>query len=125
MESMTMGVCIAKPKYPKYAIRATRLDSFKMWPRNMKQSPEELALAGFFFTGKLIWFQKLWKSIYIQTPIVIDSLETMLSFLVRCLDGKSFGIFPIAFLDDKSFGMFPIAFLVYKALLEFLKLTYP
>jgi hypothetical protein len=45
-----MGVCIAKPKYPKYAIRATRLDSFKMWPRNMKQSPEELALAGFFFT---------------------------------------------------------------------------
>jgi hypothetical protein len=47
----------------------------------------------------------------IQTPIVIDSLETMLSFLVRCLDGKSFGMFPIAFLDGKSFGMFPIAFL--------------
>jgi hypothetical protein len=52
-ESMTMDVCIAKPKYPKYAIRATRLDSFKMWPRNMKQSPAEMALAGFFFTGEL------------------------------------------------------------------------
>lgn len=65
-ESMTMGVCIAKPKYPKYAIRATRLDSFNIWPRNMKQSPEEMALAGFFFTGKLIWFQMLWKSIIIS-----------------------------------------------------------
>lgn len=68
-ESMTMGVCIAKPKYPKYAIRATRLDSFKMWPWNMKQSPEEMALAGFFFTGKLIWFQKLLKSIYLHVYI--------------------------------------------------------
>jgi hypothetical protein len=73
-ESMTMGVCIAKPKYPKYAIRATRLDSFKMWPRNMKQSPEELALAGFFFTGKLIWFQKLWKSIYLYISSYIHYL---------------------------------------------------
>jgi hypothetical protein len=73
-ESMTMGVCIAKPKYPKYAIRATRLDSFKMWPRNMKQSPEELALAGFFFTGKLIWFHKLWKSIYLYISSYIHYL---------------------------------------------------
>ncbi|CAC5393827.1 BIRC7_8 [Mytilus coruscus] len=51
MEPMTMGICIDNPKYPKYAIRISRLDSFKHWPTYLTQSPEEMVSAGFFFTG--------------------------------------------------------------------------
>ncbi|CAC5393830.1 unnamed protein product [Mytilus coruscus] len=48
---MTMEVCIDNPKYPKYAIRISRLDSFKHWPTYLTQSPDEMVSAGFFFTG--------------------------------------------------------------------------
>ncbi|CAC5363204.1 unnamed protein product [Mytilus coruscus] len=50
-ETPTLGICLDKPKYPKYAVRSTRLDSFKYWPEHLTQSPEEMSLAGFFFTG--------------------------------------------------------------------------
>ncbi|XP_052061192.1 inhibitor of apoptosis protein-like [Mytilus californianus] len=46
-----MGICVENPKYPKYAIRVSRLDSFKYWPTHLTQSPDEMATAGFFFTG--------------------------------------------------------------------------
>ncbi|XP_052060935.1 baculoviral IAP repeat-containing protein 3-like [Mytilus californianus] len=46
-----MGICVDNPKYPKYAIRGSRLDSFKYWPTYLTQSPDEMATAGFFFTG--------------------------------------------------------------------------
>ncbi|XP_030372330.1 death-associated inhibitor of apoptosis 1 [Scaptodrosophila lebanonensis] len=39
------------PEYPEYAIEAARLRSFAEWPRNMKQKPQQLAEAGFFYTG--------------------------------------------------------------------------
>ncbi|XP_052075900.1 baculoviral IAP repeat-containing protein 2-like isoform X2 [Mytilus californianus] len=50
-ESAALGVCLDKPKYPKYAIRSVRLDSFSHWPQHLTQSPEEMVTAGFFFTG--------------------------------------------------------------------------
>uniref|UniRef100_A0A1L8EIW0 Putative death-associated inhibitor of apoptosis 1 n=2 Tax=Haematobia irritans TaxID=7368 RepID=A0A1L8EIW0_HAEIR len=39
------------PEVPEYAIETARLRSFAEWPRNMKQRPEQLAEAGFFYTG--------------------------------------------------------------------------
>ncbi|XP_071129053.1 baculoviral IAP repeat-containing protein 7-A-like [Mytilus edulis] len=50
-ESTALGVCLDKPKYPKYAIRSVRLDSFNHWPQYLTQSPEEMVTAGFYFTG--------------------------------------------------------------------------
>ncbi|CAC5393826.1 BIRC7_8 [Mytilus coruscus] len=51
VEQLMMGICVENPKYPKYAIRVSRLDSFKYWPTYLTQSPDEMATAGFFFTG--------------------------------------------------------------------------
>lgn len=39
------------PEYPEYAIETARLRSFQEWPRNLKQRPEQLAEAGFFYCG--------------------------------------------------------------------------
>ncbi|XP_071160548.1 baculoviral IAP repeat-containing protein 7-like [Mytilus edulis] len=39
------------PKYPKYAIRSSRIDSFANWPVHLTQSPADMASAGFFYTG--------------------------------------------------------------------------
>ncbi|OPL33425.1 hypothetical protein AM593_03149, partial [Mytilus galloprovincialis] len=50
-ETPNLGICLDKPKYSKYAVRSTRLNSFKHWPAHLTQSPDELSLAGFFFTG--------------------------------------------------------------------------
>lgn len=43
---------MAGPVHPRYASENARLKSFKDWPRSMKQTPEELAEAGFFYTGQ-------------------------------------------------------------------------
>lgn len=51
LEASAMGICIDNPKYPKYATRISRLDSFKHWPTYLTQSPEDMVSAGFFFTG--------------------------------------------------------------------------
>lgn len=40
------------PAHPRYASETARLRSFKDWPRSMRQKPEELAEAGFFYTGQ-------------------------------------------------------------------------
>ncbi|CAC5379796.1 unnamed protein product [Mytilus coruscus] len=50
-EPTALGTCLDKSKYPKYTIRSVRLDSFSHWPQHLTQSPEEMAAAGFFFTG--------------------------------------------------------------------------
>ncbi|CAC5373528.1 BIRC2_3 [Mytilus coruscus] len=49
-ELLEIGVCLDKAKYPKYALRSNRIDSFKHWPSYLTQTPEEMATAGFFFT---------------------------------------------------------------------------
>ncbi|CAG2233477.1 BIRC7_8 [Mytilus edulis] len=46
MEALSMGVCLEKPKYSKYAIRTTRLSSFANWPSYLSQTPDELVTAG-------------------------------------------------------------------------------
>lgn len=40
------------PVHPQYASESARLRSFRDWPRSMRQKPEDLAEAGFFYTGQ-------------------------------------------------------------------------
>ncbi|CAK1555298.1 unnamed protein product [Leptosia nina] len=40
------------PVHPRYASEAARLRTFVDWPRSMRQKPEALAEAGFFYTGQ-------------------------------------------------------------------------
>lgn len=40
------------PVHPQYASQPARMRSFRDWPRSMRQKPEELAEAGFFYTGQ-------------------------------------------------------------------------
>lgn len=37
--------------HPQYRLISARLRSFADWPRNKKQCPRELSMAGFFYTG--------------------------------------------------------------------------
>ncbi|XP_047990048.1 baculoviral IAP repeat-containing protein 3-like isoform X2 [Leguminivora glycinivorella] len=46
------NVCMPGPVHPRYATEAARLRTFKDWPKSMKQKPEELAEAGFYYTGQ-------------------------------------------------------------------------
>lgn len=39
------------PRYPNHAILCERLKTFNTWSRHLPQSPEDLARAGFFYTG--------------------------------------------------------------------------
>lgn len=40
------------PTYPNYSTKEARLRTFKEWPKSMRQEPDELSEAGFFYTGK-------------------------------------------------------------------------
>lgn len=40
------------PDHPEYAIESARIRSFEDWPKTMKQKPQELSDAGFFYTQK-------------------------------------------------------------------------
>ena len=46
-----LGISVQKPKYPQYAVLATRLSSFRNWPKDLGQKPEDLAKAGFVYEG--------------------------------------------------------------------------
>ncbi|XP_048769072.2 baculoviral IAP repeat-containing protein 2-like isoform X2 [Ostrea edulis] len=46
-----LGISFDRPKYPAYAVVATRISSFKDWPSSMTQTPRDLALAGFLYAG--------------------------------------------------------------------------
>ncbi|KAK3099468.1 hypothetical protein FSP39_004935 [Pinctada imbricata] len=46
-----LGISIEKPRYPQYAVLATRISSFRNWPEHLHQKPEELAKAGFLYEG--------------------------------------------------------------------------
>lgn len=50
--SSTTPPRMSGPVHPRYVSEAARLRSFQDWPRCMKQKPEELAEAGFFYTGQ-------------------------------------------------------------------------
>ena len=49
--SFSLGISVQKPKYPQYAVLATRLPSFRNWPKELGQKPEDLAKAGFVYEG--------------------------------------------------------------------------
>ncbi|AJD09274.1 inhibitor of apoptosis protein 3 [Condylorrhiza vestigialis mutiple nucleopolyhedrovirus] len=40
------------PVHPKYGTKSARLETFVDWPLSLKQKPEQLAEAGFYYTGK-------------------------------------------------------------------------
>lgn len=42
----------ARPAHPSYMVEAARLDSFAGWPLRMRQTPAQLADAGFYYTGQ-------------------------------------------------------------------------
>lgn len=48
---VTAATCMPGPAHPRYASETARLRSFQDWPRCMRQKPEDLAEAGFFYTG--------------------------------------------------------------------------
>lgn len=41
-----------RPKYPEFAFESARKRSFDKWPSSIKQSPEEMCDAGFFYTQR-------------------------------------------------------------------------
>ncbi|KAK3593115.1 hypothetical protein CHS0354_018242 [Potamilus streckersoni] len=38
-------------KYPQYAVKNTRINSFQGWPAELRQRPEEMAECGFYYAG--------------------------------------------------------------------------
>lgn len=38
------------PDFPEYVIESARLQTFIDWPKSMKQTPQQLSAAGFFYT---------------------------------------------------------------------------
>lgn len=40
------------PDFPDYIIETARLQTYDAWPKTLKQTPQELAAAGFFYTQK-------------------------------------------------------------------------
>ncbi|GBP70942.1 E3 ubiquitin-protein ligase IAP-3 [Eumeta japonica] len=43
---------VCNPAYPQYATTSARLITFKEWPKSLPVKPEDLADAGFFYTGR-------------------------------------------------------------------------
>lgn len=41
-----------KPEFPEYAVEAKRIESYVDWPKTIKQRPQQLSDAGFYYTGK-------------------------------------------------------------------------
>ncbi|KAL3882888.1 hypothetical protein ACJMK2_029190 [Sinanodonta woodiana] len=39
------------PKYPQYAVKNMRINSFQGWPAELRQRPEEMAECGFYYAG--------------------------------------------------------------------------
>lgn len=46
------GVSQSKPKHPQYAIKSLRVSTYRNFPPGIIQRPEDLAQAGFFYSGK-------------------------------------------------------------------------
>lgn len=50
--STTSAIQMPGPVHPELASQSSRLRTFRDWPRSMRQKPEDLAEAGFFYTGQ-------------------------------------------------------------------------
>ena len=42
---------VRKAKYPQYAVESVRLATFREWPSTLTQQPEDMAKAGFYYSG--------------------------------------------------------------------------
>ena len=58
------GITVSTPKHHQYAIKDVRRGTFKNWPSHITQKPDELAEAGFFYTGDLVFSSFLLCFIY-------------------------------------------------------------
>lgn len=43
---------LSKPEHPEFSVESKRLESFADWPKTMRQKPQQLSDAGFYYTGK-------------------------------------------------------------------------
>lgn len=50
--STTRPPTISRPEHPEYAVEAKRIESYEDWPKTMRQKPQQLSDAGFYYTGK-------------------------------------------------------------------------
>ncbi|CAO1309604.1 unnamed protein product [Diamesa hyperborea] len=48
----TLTQSLQRPEHPEYAIEAKRIESYEDWPKTMRQKPQQLSDAGFYYTGK-------------------------------------------------------------------------
>lgn len=46
-----LGICVFEPKHSQYQSIEERIASYKNWPSNYTQTPQDLAKAGLYFTG--------------------------------------------------------------------------
>ena len=74
-----MGVTKARaPSFPHMGPYDSRLNSFKSWPKSIKQRPEELCEAGFYYSGIFTWFYFTlffclpWKNLEIKLRLMIQ-----------------------------------------------------
>ena len=42
------------PDHPTFNTYEARMQSFEVWPKSLKQKPDKLSEAGFYYTGKII-----------------------------------------------------------------------
>lgn len=43
---------LSRPEHPEFAVEAKRIESYEDWPKTMRQKPQQLSDAGFYYTGK-------------------------------------------------------------------------
>lgn len=59
------GISQQKPKYAQYAVFDIRVSSYRGFPTEVSQTPESLAKAGFFFSGKTGSVTSTKKTVYL------------------------------------------------------------
>lgn len=50
--SMASPRQVSRPEHPEFAVEAKRIESYEDWPKTMRQKPQQLSDAGFYYTGK-------------------------------------------------------------------------
>lgn len=43
---------MSRPEHPEFAVEAKRIESYDAWPKTLRQKPQQLSDAGFFYTSK-------------------------------------------------------------------------
>lgn len=48
-----LGINFEKPRYPTYAVLTVRINTYNGWPAYLDQTPRVMAMAGFFYAGRM------------------------------------------------------------------------